>query len=55
MFKKVVPTDADLVASVEAHLKRTADAVSYMLPKEKFDFDFGDAFTGEDDSVDEGD
>ena len=53
VFKKIVPAEAELLAGVEAYLKRSADAVSYMLPKEKVDFDFGDAFTGDDDSLDE--
>ena len=53
VLKKIVPADVELVSGVEAYLKRTADAASYMLPKEKVDFDFGDAFTGEDDSCGE--
>ena len=53
VLKKVVPAETELISGVEAYLRRTADAASYMLPKEKIDFDFGDAFTGEDDSCDE--
>ena len=49
----MVPVDAELVSSVETYLKRTADAAAYMLPKEKIDFDFGEAFTGDDDSGNE--
>ena len=53
VLKKIVPADVELVSGVEAYLKRTADAASYMLPKEEVDFAFGDAFTGEDDNCSE--
>ena len=53
VLKKIVPADVELVSCVETYLRRTADAAAYMLPKEKIDFEFGDAFTGEDDSGNE--
>ena len=53
VLKKIVPADVELVSGVETYLKRTADAAAYMLPKDKIDFEFGDAFTGEDDSGNE--
>ena len=53
VLKKIVPADVELISSVETYLKRTADAAAYMLPKAKVDFDFGDAFSGDDDSYNE--
>ena len=53
VLKKIVPADVELVSSVETYLKRTADAAGYLLPKDKIDFEFGDAFTGDDDSGNE--
>ena len=53
VLKKIVPADVELVSCVETYLRRTADAAAYMLPKAKIDFDFGDAFTGVDDSCNE--
>ena len=53
VLKKMVPADVELVAGVETYLKRTADAAAFMLPKDKIDFEFGDAFTGDDDSCNE--
>ena len=53
VLRKIVPADADLVSRVETYLKRTADAAAFLLPKEKLDFDFGEAFTGDDDSGNE--
>ena len=35
VLKKVVPAETELISGVEAYLRRTADAASYMLPKEK--------------------
>ena len=53
VLKKIVPADVELVSGVETYLRRTADAAAYMLPKAKLDFDFGDAFSGDDDSYNE--
>ena len=53
VLKKIVPAEVELVSRVETYLKRTADAAVYMLPKETMDHDFGDAFTGDDDSCEE--
>ena len=53
VLKKIVPADVELVSRVETYLRRTADAAAYLLPKDKIDYDFGDAFTGEDDSCNE--
>ena len=53
VLKKIVPAEVQLVSGVETYLRRTADAAAYMLPKAKVDFDFGDAFSGDDDSYNE--
>ena len=53
VLRKIAPAEVELVSCVETYLRRTADAAVFMLPKETIDYDFGDAFSGEDDSCNE--
>ena len=53
MLKEVVRANEEVISGVETYLRRIAEVASLMLPKEKIDHDWGEAFTGEDDSCDE--